>query len=317
MAVTRIADVIVPQIFNPYVTQRTAELSALVQSGVIVPDPQLDVLASSGGKLVNMPFWNDLTGADEVLSDNVLTPEKITANQDQAVLLMRGKAWRTNDLAKALSGDDPMRAIGDLVSTYWARQRQKTLVSILKGVFASTSMANNLHDISANTGAAAVISGSTFIDAKTKLGDAADRLTAVAMHSATFAKLEKDNLISFIPNSQGVVEFPTYMGKRVIIDDGCPASAGVYTTYLFGEGAIGYGNGSAPVPTETDRDSLAGDDILINRQHFLLHPRGVKFTSASVAGASPTNAELETATNWSRVYENKNIRIVAFIHKLA
>lgn len=127
MAVTRIADVIVPQIFNPYVTQRTAELSALVQSGVIVPDPQLDVLASSGGKLVNMPFWNDLTGADEVLSDNsVLTPEKITANQDQAVLLMRGKAWRTNDLAKALSGDDPMRAIGDLVATYWARQRQKT-----------------------------------------------------------------------------------------------------------------------------------------------------------------------------------------------
>lgn len=214
MAVTRIADVIVPQIFNPYVTQRTAELSALVQSGVIVPDPQLDVLASSGGKLVNMPFWNDLTGADEVLSDNGdLTPEKITANQDQAVLLMRGKAWRTNDLAKALSGDDPMRAIGDLVSTYWARQRQKTLVSILKGVFASTSMANNLHDISANTGAAAVISGSTFIDAKTKLGDAADRLTAVAMHSATFAKLEKDNLISFIPNSQGVVEIPNLHGE--------------------------------------------------------------------------------------------------------
>lgn len=318
MAKTQIADVIVPAVFNPYVIQRTAELSALVQSGIVVPNPELDRLASAGGKLINMPFWNDLTGNDEVLSDSgALTPEKITAAQDVAVLLMRGKAWSANDLAKALSGDDPMGAIGDLVASYWARRRQATLISILKGIFAAASMSGNKYDISGGTGAAAVISGTEFINAKNKLGDASDQLTAVVMHSATFTKLEQDNLISYIPNSQGVVEFPTYMNKRVIVDDGCPVSAGVYTTYLFGAGAIGLGNGGAPVPTETDRDSLAGDDILINRQHFLLHPRGVKFNNASVAASSPTNTELETAANWTRVYENKNIRIVAFVHKLA
>jgi Major capsid protein 13-like len=319
MAVTRIADVIVPEVFNPYVIQRTAELSALVQSGIVVSNPELDSLAMSGGKLINMPFWNDLTGDDEVLSDSgALTPQKITAGQDVAPLLMRGKAWSANDLAKALSGDDPMAAIGDLVASYWARMRQKTLFAILKGVFASPSMAGNIHDISAETGGAEKISGASFIDAKTKLGDAADRLTAVAMHSATFAELEKQNLIQYIPNSQGVVEFPRYMNKRVIVDDGCPVDTGTgtYTTYLFGEGAVGLGNGQAPVPTETDRDSLAGDDILINRQHFILHPRGVAFTNSSVAGSSPTNAELANAANWNRVYENKNIRIVAFIHKL-
>jgi len=37
-------------------------------------------------------------------------------------------------------------------------------------------------------------------------------------------------------------------------------------------------------------------------------------TSASVAGDSPTNAELETAANWTRVWENKNVRIVAIEH---
>jgi hypothetical protein len=317
MAKTQIADVIVPEVFNPYVIERTAELSALVQSGIVVHNPELDRLASAGGKLINMPFWNDLTGTDEVLSDSgALTPEKITADQDVAVLLMRGKAWSANDLAKALSGDDPMGAIGDLVAGYWARRRQATLISTLKGVFASASMAGNIHDISGGTGAAAVISGAEFINAKNQLGDASDRLTAVVMHSATFTKLEQDNLISYIPNSQGVVEFPTYMNKRVIVDDGCPVSGGVYTTYLFGQGAVGLGNGGAPVPTETDRDSLAGDDILINRQHFILHPRGVRFNNASVAGSSPTNAELETAANWTRVYENKNIRIVAFVHRL-
>ena len=316
MSKTRIVDIIVPQVFNPYVIQRTAELSALSAAGIISNDPQLDALATAGGKLINMPFWNDLTGDDEVLSDSgALTPEKISASQDVAALFMRGKAWSTNDLAKALSGDDPMAAIGDLVAGYWARRRQTLLFSMLKGVFAATSMSGNVKDISALTGNDCKIGGTTFVDALYILGDAAGKITAVAMHSAVYAALRKQDLIATIKNSDGQ-EFETYMGRRVIIDDGCPVTADIYTTYLFGEGAIGLGNGSAPVPTETDRDSLAGDDILINRQHFVLHPRGVKFTASSVAGASPTNAECEAAANWNRVYENKNVRLIKFVHKI-
>lgn len=318
MAKTQIADVIVPEVFNQYVIERTAELSALSQSGIISNNPELDRLASSGGKTINMPFWEDLTGADEVLSDNgALTPQKITSGQDVAVLLMRGKAWSVNDLAKALSGDDPMAAIGDLVATYWARMRQATLFSTLTGVFGSASMDGNEHDISAGAGAAAVLSGETFLDAIQKLGDASDKLAAFSLHSAAFTHLRKQNLIEFIPDSEGKVQIPTYLGRRVIVDDGHPAAAGVYTSYLFGAGAVGLGNGAAPVPTETDRDSLAGDDILINRQHYLLHPRGVAWQGATVAASSPTNAELEAAANWARVYENKNIRIVKFVYKLA
>lgn len=316
-AKTQIADVIVPSVFNPYVIQRTAELSAMSQAGIISNNPELDALASAGGKLINMPYWNDLTGDDEVLSDTgALTPEKITAGQDIAALFMRGKAWSTNDLAKALAGSDPMAAIGDLVADYWARRRQALLFSMLKGVFAAASMSGNLLDVSALVGDLAKITGNTFIDAVTKLGDAAGKITAVGMHSGTYASLQKQNLIEYVPTSDGKVNIPYYLTKRVIVDDGCPQAAGTYTTYLFGEGAIGLGNGSAPVPTETDRDSLAGDDILINRQHFVLHPRGVAFQNAAVVGSSPTNAEAETAANWLRKYENKNIRIIKFVHKI-
>jgi hypothetical protein len=42
----------------------------------------------------------------------------------------------------------------------------------------------------------------------------------------------------------------------------------------------------------------------------------VKFKNSSVAGSSPTNAELGTGANWERVYEPKNVRIVQFKHKL-
>lgn len=314
---TKIQDVIVPDVFNPYVIERSAELSNLVQSGIISNNSELDRLAQTGGKLIDMPFWEDLTGEDEVLSDtSPLTPGKITSGKDAAALLSRGKAWGANDLAKALSGDDPMKAVGDLVATYWARRRQATTLSILKGVFASASMAGNLHDISALTGGAETFTGSTFIDASYKLGDAEERLTAIAVHSLTLASLRKQNLIEYVLDSENR-SIPTYMGKRVIVDDGLPNAAGIYTSYVFGQGALGLGNGAAPVPTETDRDSLQGTDILINRQHFILHPRGVKFNYASVAGVTPTNVELEDATNWTRVYDNKNVRMVAFKHKLA
>jgi hypothetical protein len=323
MAKTQISDVIVPEVFNPYVVQRTAELSALRQSGIISASPELDALASSGGRLINMPYWDDLTGDDEVLSDSAaLTPQKITSGQDVAALLMRAKAWSTNDLAKALSGDDPSGAIADLVAGYWNRMEQKTLINILNGVFASSSMSGSVNDISIEDGVNATadnkIGADAVIDSQTLLGDAASKLTAMSMHSAVYANLQKQNLIDFEPTNAQNIGWGTYLGKTVIVDDGHPVVAGTtsgnkYTTYLFGSGAIGSGNGAAPMPTETDRDSLAGDDILINRRHFIFHPRGVKFLDASVAASSPTNTELADATNWSLVYEQKNVRLVKLV----
>jgi hypothetical protein len=319
---TVINDVIVPEVFNPYVIERTAELSAFYQSGIIARTPALDVLASSGGKLVNMPFWEDLSGDDEVLSDTeALTVGKITAAQDVAALLARGRAWSVNDLAKALSGDDPMAAIGDLVAAYWARRFQTILIKTLDGVFGNdaTEMNTNQHDISAATGDSgkdAVISAKTAVDAIYKLGDNADKLTGFAMHSATVAKLVKDDLIEYIKPSEGEAEIPTFLGKRVVVDDGLPSADGVYTTYLFGVGAFGWGEGGAPVPTETARDALSGDDILVNRRHFILHPRGVAFRGNQVSGPTPSNDELANYRNWERVYESKNVRIVQFKHKL-
>lgn len=321
MPATRIADVIVPEVFDKYVIERTAELSALIQSGIVVNDAAFNALASSGGRLINMPFWQDLTGADEVLSDqNPLQVNNIGAGQDIAVLLMRGKAWGVNDLAKALSGDDPMRAIGDLVAAYWARREQAILLAILDGIFAVNNMAGNVLDIS-GVAAPAVsdITGATFVDALQLLGDSKDKLTGVMMHSATEASLMKQGLITQeLESFNGKdIRVKRFQGKQVIVDDGCPVANNTdYTTYLFGQGAIAKGNGGAPVPTETDRDSLQGDDILINRQHFILHPRGIAFQDAAVVGSSPTNLELANALNWSRVYENKNIRIAKFVHTL-
>src|SRR5690625_2455770 len=323
MAVTRIADVIIPEVFDPYVIQRSMELSALFSSGIVENTSDFDALANSGGKLIHMPYWNDLVGEAQVLSDSIpLDTKKITSSKDVARLHARGDAWAVNDLAHLLAGDDPMRAIGDLVAAYWAREFQRALLAELEGVFASSTMADNLLDITGETGDAATINGNTFIDATQLLGDAKGQLTGVLMHSITEAYLAKQQLIEYVQEAGQSDRVPTYMNKRVIVDDGIPfdTTDSETTTYLFGPGAVALGNGDglgAVTPTETDRDSLAGEDYLINRRVYILHPRGVKWTEAEIDGAFPTNAELADADNWQRVYEPKAVRMVAFKHKVA
>jgi hypothetical protein len=334
MPKTAVADIIIPTEFEKYAIERTAELSRFVQSGIVENAPEFDELAAGGGREVQMPFWKDLSAARQILSDGgALTVNKITSGADIARIQNDAQVWGVNHLAKAISGDDPMQAIVDLVGDYWARTDEGIIISSLKGIFGAASMAGNLlaihsEDIATQT-AATRLNGATFVDACAKLGDAADRLTAVAMHSATEAALRKLDLIDFIPDSEGKPMLRVFQGRRVIVDDSLPVRAGttsgqVYTTFLFGNGA--FAKGVAPLDgtplqggfgtegVELARVPLESDSVLINRRRYILHPRGVKFTSASVAGDSPTNTELENQANWVRVWENKNVRLVAITH---
>ncbi len=332
MAITKIADVIVPELFNKYTVNRSMELSALYQSGVITNSPEFDRLASEAARTHNMPFFEDLQGESEAtLEDVKMTPKKITSNKDVSTTILRQNMWSATNLSAALAGSDPMAAIGDLVAGYWARDMQKELIALLAGVFgtipaedggtAETRMGDHILDLSSGKSEAAkIISASAFIDACQLLGDAQSQLTCVAMHSATKSYLKKQNLIETQRDSTDV-EFDTYQGRRVVVDDGCPVTDSIYTTYLFGNGAVAYGNGSPEghVATEVDRDKQTGGgiDYLINRRAFILHPRGIAYTGAVREHVeTPLRSELADPKNWKPVYEPKQLRIVVIKHKL-
>lgn len=332
MAITKIADVIVPELFNPYVINRTMELCALVQSGIIVNSPEFDKLASEAARTHNMPFFEDLTGDSEpTLEDVKMTPAKIGSNKDVSTTLLRQKMWSSTNLAASLAGSDPMKAIGDLTARYWARDMQKELIALLAGIFgtytpdggtATTPMKDHILDITKQSSAAAKnISAAAFIDACQLMGDAQGLLTDVVMHSATKAYLKKNNLIQTERDSTDV-EFEMYQGRRVTVDDGCPVDKDdAYTTYLFSQGAIALGNGNpvGHVATELDRDKQTGGgiDYLINRKEYILHMRGVAYTGKTRGNVeTPTREELRLAENWNPVYEPKQLRVVALKHKI-
>lgn len=333
MASTTLSDLIVPSVFDPYVQLRSVELSALYQSGIIQTDAKLDALAKGDGKTFNMPFFNDLsnTSSSNVSSDDTAqsaTAQKITAGQDVAVKHYRNQSWSSADLNAAVVGTDPMRAVADLVAGYWVRDMQRILIASLTGILLDNA-ANDASDMLVDVATDAVgaptadelISAENIITAQQTMGDHSGAIVAIAMHSVPYARLRKLNLIQFIPNSvnAAAAAIPTYLGMRVIVDDQCPAVAGTnrikYTSYLFGAGAVGFGQGQPKTPSEVQRWANQGNgegvEILYSRNHFILHPRGIKATNASVAGASPTNTELALAANWDRVYDRKLVRIAA------
>lgn len=330
MAYTGIADIIVPEIWVPYMQERTRTKSALWQSGIVEQSEEYSNKVGNGSSTVNMPFFQDLAGRSQSLSEsNPLTPKKIGASKDVAVIHRRGDAWSGQDLAKALSGADPSGAIADLVADYWVRDMQTTLLYVLDGVFASTDMAaEHVSDIAiedgANAAATNLITSGGVIDAFKLLGDRLDAFAGIAMHSEIYWELVKQNEIEFLaPADQNAQPIRTYKGKVVIVDDGMPKVAGdtsgfKYTTYLFGMGSFAFGEGTPmgefgnDISVETDRDILAGKGYLTNRRHFLLHPKGVKW-QGTIAGDTPADAELQAAASWARVYERKNVAIAALV----
>lgn len=323
MAITSIADMqIVPNKFTEYTLQRTTEKSMLVRSGITTADARVSQLINGtpkGGNLIQMPFFNALTGEDEVFGETALVPEGITTGSEFATLLVRQKAWGDTDLSKVFGGADPMAAIADLVADWWVGREQAIMLSILKGLFTAETGAlkDHIKDISGETDA--IISVDATLDAKQLMGDAYDKLGVVFMHSATYTRLQKNQQITTEYDSDLKVKIDYYLGYQVIVDDGMPVNSGVYDTYFIGKGAFAREDGMPQglVGYETDRDSLASQNILINRRALVLHPLGVSFNAqAALAGKYASNTELANAANWTLAVDHKKVPIVCLRHKI-
>lgn len=333
MAVTRLTDLIIPEVFTPYMQVETARLDVFQSSGIVVEDSRLSALLDGGANSFQVPFFKDLDETESNISDDdpasFATPANITTGKQIAQRHNRNRAWSDMDLNQQLAGAKPMEAIARRVAKYWAGQRQRLVINSLRGLFAD-NIANDSGDMVKNVAigssgtptAAHLFSAEAVIDAGQTMGDSEKKLRGIAMHSVVFARAKKNNLIDYVPDSMGQVEIPTFLGKRVIVDDGLPVvtngSNTEYHSYLFGPGALGLGVGRPPVPVETDRVVLAGggggQEVLATRVEMCLHPYGFAWTTSSMVKKSPTFAELATAANWDRRYpERKQIELALLI----
>jgi len=337
MAVTRLADIVEPAVFLNYVQRRTLEHSALVQSGIIVREDVLDQLLMGGGRTFNIPSWDVLaqTEANTSSTDPAAnsTPEKIGTTKPVAIRHNRNQSWSSMNLTRQLAGADPVQAIVNAVADYWIGQDQRMLLASLEGVIAD-NIANDSSDmvVEAYTAANAVAGAAAGTQLFTRLnftstiftlGDRQADVTAIAVHSVIYKQMVDNDDISFIPDSEGKPVIPTFLGRLVLVDDQMPVDLTTpanprYTSYLFGNGAFGWGENPPENPVETDRTPAAGNgggqDTLYYRRQLLLHPAGFTYLEPNdVDGESPNNAALRLAANWNRVFDRKRIPLAALI----
>lgn len=343
---TRISDLIIPENFTDYIQQETEVKSRLVQSGAIMRSPMLDELLRGGGITFNVRSWQDLDDdADRVSNDtpsfyytggaNDPDPFKIQTSDEIAVRLNRNADWSEMKLAAQLNGDDPLGAIQRRVANYRMRRMQDVYVAVMNGLFAdndaepSGTDTHTRGDMTVDISGASYVAGVTdfaaepAIDAIHTMGDSSDDLAIMMVHSVVYARMRKNNLIDFIPDSRGEIKIARFLGGQVevIVDDQLPASSGVYHTWFCGIGSMALGMADPPVPVEIERHPGAGNgggqDVLWNRWQMSMHPVGHAYIGTASQGG-PANSVLDDAASWSRVYpERKQIKIARLITREA
>ena len=339
MATVQLTDIIDVTIFQDLPSVNSPEKTAFFQSGIITQSPLLNGMASAAGKTAELPFWKDLAYTDDpnLSTDNpasLATPKNIVQGEQIARKAFLNQGWSATDLASELAmGPRAMERIRERVDTYWTRQWQRRLIASSNGILAD-NVANDssdmVNDVSGATNADitvdTVFTRSNFTTAAFTLGDSADSISAIGVHSVILKRMVDADDIDFIKDSEGNLTIPTYLGKRVITDDNLPYTpaggalpgdtAPFYTSVLYGQGAFGYGNGSPITPVAIEREEAQGDgagvETLWTRKTWLLHPFGFA-TSTAPAANSYTLAELALAASWDRVIERKNIPLAYLI----
>lgn len=337
MASTAISNIVVPEVFAPYMLEMSMEKNAFVKSGLIAVNPALSAKLAGGGLTFSFPSFRNAdessTAANVSNSDAAsnATPEGLVARSNIAVRLERNKVWSSTDLTASVAGADPLQALGLQLGDSINKWRTASLMSVMAGVVNETRMAASVNTIAsesiAGQSASTKWSVGALIDTLAAWGDSAvdaANAPAILMHSAVFRSLQKAEPNSFVPVSTSNVFFPTYLGMPVIVDDRYTSRAGttdgvVYTSYLIKRGAVEFGSAVHANAVEVERNVLGGNgggaELLAARDIFAYHIIGTKFTGTPAADL-PTDAELATASNWALAYSTKAIGVAALVHNI-
>jgi hypothetical protein len=328
MATVQLSDIIDVLVFQDLPAVNSPEKTAFYQAGIVSRNSLLDGLASAAGKTAELPFWNDIDPAiaPNLSNDNpasIAVASKVNQGEQISRKAFLNKGMSATDLASEVAmGPRAMEHIRARIDTYWLRQWQRRLVAATNGVLAD-NVASNAGDMVKNVAAESIAAQTAltkfnrdaFTDAVYTMGDAATLLRVIGVHSAVMSQLVKNDDIVYIPDSAGMLTIPTYMGLRVVVDDGHTVTAGTtsgfkYTSVLYGEGAFGYGDGAPVNAVEIEREASqgngAGVETLWTRKTWILHPFGYQTTGVPAA-VSFSVAELGLATTWARVVDRKNV----------
>lgn len=328
MAETRITDVVPVKTFEQIVEGKLTENSKFRQSNVITTDPRIQKLVSTAGFETTMPFWLRPQGAEATTQsddpENKAVPKKVEQGSMVARIIARSNSFSAMDIADLASDADAIEFAASEFARLRLADEELALLSILKGIVAKGGA-----DFTVNT---AVTTGTiadtnrfgipTLLEGRKKLGDMGSSLNTLVVHSDVVNNLRAKEPNAFIPASQTSLGLEQYAGWNIIETDNIgkagTANFPLYTTYEIGSGLFAYAGASVEKALVQFRDELAGggsgQETILNRFRYALHPHGFSNSAAPANGVSQTNAELANADTWTKVAQSrKSVPLVAIV----
>ncbi len=328
------------------------KLNKLRESKAIVSDQRLrDTFVTSsqtGTVYAVLPFFG-LIGGEPLNYDGETDLKAETTDTFEQGVFTYGRmmGWTEADFSYDVTGGvDFMANVRNQINRYWNDVDQNTLLAILEGVFGMSAtgtgaiktanaefVEKHTYDISqadADTATSEdMCVGATSLNVAIQkaCGDHKQKFSLVICHSSVATNLENLKLLAYLKytDAQGIerdLGMGTWNGRLVVIDDSMPVEVknvgeaggdvSLYTTYILGEGAIGFEPVGAKVPYEMVRDAKTkgGQDTLISRKRNAVSVAGISYLKAVQKTNSPTNEELKNGKNWGLV-NNGDGKVIA------
>lgn len=344
MAITTIGNIVTGNIpvLASYMTEDPVEKTAFFDSGILTPTPYAAEIANGPSNIANLPFWKSIDTSIEPNYSNdvyqdIATPRAIQTGEMMARVAYLNEGFGQADLTVELTSQNPLQSVASRLDNFWQRQAQRRLIATALGLYndnvSATDAYHEQNDMVVDVSATSGFDAGAFIDATQTMGDAlmgngGEVLGAIAMHSFVYTQARKAQLIDFIRDAENNTMFATYQGYRVIVDDSMTVvgqdAQRKFISIIFGQGAVGYGEGNPPNPLEYEREASRGNgggvETLWTRKTWLLHPFGYSFTSAVITGngtetiaRSASWQDLANAANWNRVVDRKHVPIAFLV----
>lgn len=312
------------EVFTGMMQEEDYWKNPILASGIVQQDNSIMDLIGEKGNVATIPIYKPLdaneSGMEALNNDGETnnTPVEISGNKQTCMMIQRMKAFKAKDFTKELTGADPMTQIKNKIAGYYQQVWENEMMNIAKAVLGVTALKEHVLDL----GEKAIDAGSVYDIGQAALGDMADGLGLMVMHSMIYKEYQKMGMVDFDKYVIGEViqkevTLPTIAGKHVLVTDrytsnGLTGTNAVYSTFLFGEGAFlscDKKNYEKQYTTNYDPETAAGIDKFYTKQGKVLHPNGLSLAVDNIEKESPTLAELGTSSNYALKFNTKNVKM--------
>lgn len=308
------------QAFGAYISEiaKTRE-NKLIDANIFTGDKNVeDTFRNSTGNIYAvLPILGDFTG--EAQNYDGVTDLKSGKGVDTyfygVTSYGRALTGGENDYANEIAGKgvDFREHLAKKMGEKWVDIREDTLISIINGMYSSTTDGADVFAREHSLEVAAIEETSLNDASQKALGDKdfnGKGLILTIMNSKIANKLRNKKLLEYMKytDENGLEKnsnLAQWGDKLVLVDDTITTikdgETNKYVTYGIGGGAfVRMDDLPVEVPFERFRDPYknGGRVELINRERKVMHPKGFSFLKKNVATDSPKDSEFADGANW-------------------